>query len=159
MSSAPPPTPKWLVGAVVMMGVLIVIGVVALLWVIIHRIQHHKELVSLTPSIASNAVMPPQGKVKVTPAYHDVLAPPATLTLVPRPGEQIQSLTAREDGSLAVKLRTHEGAERVLIWIPEQARISAELELKSEVKALESAGSEAASPESHKARSKAGIAP
>lgn len=128
----PPPPSKALLGAVIIMGVLIIVGVVLLLWVVVHRIQHHKDMQSLpaAPVIASAPAITMDRKGRAAPLYHDILAPPATLNLVARPNEHIHSLTARDDGSVAVTLKTKDGNERVLIWIPEQARISAELDVK-----------------------------
>ncbi|UMM64339.1 flagellar basal body-associated FliL family protein [Aristophania vespae] len=108
---------SFLLGAVIIMGLLIVIGTAILLWVIVHRALHH------------NDVAAPQTKA----AYHNVLATPSVLSLVPRPGERVQSITARSDGSLALDLRTVEGGERILIWAPEKAQIIAELELSKSV--------------------------
>lgn len=123
----PPRSSKILFSAVIIMGVLIIIGVVVLLWVIVQRIQHPEEAQSLVSSSAVTRTVPPSSIND-----HDVLAPPATLNLILRKGEHLHSLIARPDGSMAVDLKTEQGTERVVIWLPEQARIRAELELKPE---------------------------
>ncbi|MXV36604.1 MULTISPECIES: hypothetical protein [unclassified Saccharibacter] len=110
-------TPKWLTGLVIFMGVLIVIGTAALLWVIVSRMMHpHPERAAAHAETGAVASFPTM---------------PAMLT-VPRHGEeQIRAVVPRSDGTLAVTLMAPQGGGRVVLWMPEQARIVAEFDLGS----------------------------
>ncbi|OOL18869.1 hypothetical protein AL01_03770 [Bombella intestini] len=103
-----------MVAAVIIMGVMIILGTVLLVGIIIHRMMNH----SASPS-APSAVQ--------TMAGPSSLAGPALLKLPRHVGEQVMAVTARPDGALAVTLRDGQGNARILLWQPEQARLVAEL--------------------------------
>ncbi|WP_231119071.1 hypothetical protein [Oecophyllibacter saccharovorans] len=115
----PPPVSRALMGAVIFMGVLLVVGTVALLWVIVSRRLHPAPPpVSPTPSL----VAPATGGQ----AFNGSAS--ARLNLPLRNGEQVQNLTSRPDGAVLVLIRGPQGG-RILLWQPETARLLAELVL------------------------------
>ncbi|MBA5727409.1 hypothetical protein CPA56_05370 [Bombella sp. TMW2.1889] len=117
--SNPPRTPKALVAAVIIMGVMIVLGTVLLVGIIIHRMMNHS---SASPAPAA----PGLSRAAAGPAS---LAGPALLKLPRQADEQVMAVTARPDGLLAIMLKTGQGDARILLWQPEQARLVAELDL------------------------------
>lgn len=109
--------------SVVVMGVLIIIGVVALITVIAHRVFNHvahKDTL-LAPSMASSLS---QGNIVPLGTVAKL-----SLPLRKEQGEHIISMTSRPDGTLAIALASQNGGIRVLLWAPEQARLIAELGL------------------------------
>ncbi|MUG90746.1 hypothetical protein [Bombella sp. ESL0385] len=110
--SVPPRPPRALVAAVIIMGVMIIVGAAALVGIIIYRIVHHVP----TPVVRQEA-----------PALSSSLSGPALLSLPRRVGEQVTMMSARPDGALAVMLKDEQGNMRIVLWSPEQARIIAEL--------------------------------
>ncbi|UPO80504.1 hypothetical protein DTQ13_02765 [Parasaccharibacter sp. TMW 2.1888] len=111
--SNPPRTPRALVAAVIIMGVMIILGTVLLVGIIIHRMMNHS---SASPAPAASELS-------------RAAAGPALLKLPRQPDEQVMAVTARPDGLLAVTLKTGQGDARILLWQPEQARLVAELDL------------------------------
>lgn len=99
------------------MGVLILVGTAALLWVIVHRIMH--------PHTEMSAAQPPVGTTVSSSAT------PAVLTVPRRADEQIRAVVPRPDGTLAVTVVSPQGGGRILLWLPEQARLVAEFDVGS----------------------------
>lgn len=102
---------------VIIMGIMIIVGTGALIWVIVHRMtQSPSEIATMNKAHIESIHIPNT---------------PALLTVPRRADEHIQSVTARHDGSLSVVLVSSQGGERILVWMPEQARIVAEFELST----------------------------
>lgn len=109
--------PKGLMALVIIMGIMIIVGTGALIWVIVHRMTH-------IPSEAAVAKQPHIDTAHLSDT-------PALLNIPRRTDEHIQSVTARHDGSLSVLLVSSKSGERILVWLPEQARIVAEFDLSA----------------------------
>lgn len=94
-----PSVPRALTAAVVVMGVLIVVGTVGLGGVIVHRLSHRD------------------------------VRPTATATGLDLPraaGTRIESVTPRNDGTLVLHLLGPDG-EELVVWDPDAGRLTARL--------------------------------
>lgn len=114
-----PASSKGLLVLVVVMGIMIVIGTGALLWVIVHRMMHPHAVSEQSLPQAVNTVTPP------------ISGNPALLAISRHGDEQIRSVVPRADGTLAVTLVSSQGDGRIVVWLPEQARIIAEFDLRT----------------------------
>ncbi|AQS87499.1 hypothetical protein A0U93_05615 [Neoasaia chiangmaiensis] len=92
-------------GAVIGMGVLIVVGTIGLGAVIVHRLAHG-HIPSATVAATELALSVPAGT-------------------------QVRSVTAVGDGRLAVQLHA-ENADRVVLWDPASGRVVGQLLLSSQ---------------------------
>lgn len=99
------------------MGVLIIIGTAALLWVIVHRIMHSPTEVGASQPTVGTTV--------------SSSAVPAVLKVPRHADEQIRAVVTRPDGTLAVTVVSPQGGGRILLWLPEQARLVAEFDVGS----------------------------
>lgn len=115
--SPPPPISRVLIVAVIVMGVMLVAGVVALVWVVAGRVMHRANVVSSGTSSVAMALQPSAGQNAFS-----------RLGVPMQAGEAVESVTARPDGSLAVLVSGPHGA-RLLLWQPESARLIAEFVL------------------------------
>jgi len=91
-----PRTPKALTAAVIIMGVLIIVGTVTLVGLIIHRIGHHSNAQSALP-----AHVPLQDAV-------------TTQTELP-PGTTLTGMTRVQDDLLALQVNEN-GEQKILLW-------------------------------------------
>ncbi|WP_062497774.1 hypothetical protein [Gluconobacter potus] len=107
MANSEPQTPKALLAAVILMGVLIIAAVFGLIGVIAYRFLHPRPSVTATVPLAEGGF--------------------SRLALPLGPGEHITAVTSRPDGLMAVTL-SGAGSDRVLLWNPEAGKIAAELD-------------------------------
>ena len=91
-----PRTPKALTAAVIIMGVLIIVGTVTLVGLIIHRIGHHSNAQSALP-----VHVPLQDAV-------------TTQTELP-PGTTLTGMTRVQDDLLALQVNEN-GEQKILLW-------------------------------------------
>ncbi|QDH13708.1 hypothetical protein E3E12_05350 [Formicincola oecophyllae] len=115
--------PRLLLAAVIIMGIMLVVGVVFLVYTVIVRASHH-DVVASRPVPAMTVVHGQDFTLR--PVLSD--EPESRLMVPARPGEWIQSVTARPDGALAVLLNSDQGS-RIVLWAPERARVMAEFQL------------------------------
>ncbi|PHI96495.1 hypothetical protein BG621_05405 [Parasaccharibacter apium] len=108
-----------MLAAVIIMGLMIIIGATALVGVIIYRVVHQSAVSTERPAatMMQSAVEPSS------------LSSVARLKVPRLPGEHVIMVSARQDGAFAVMLKDEQGGVRILLWSPEQARIIAELTL------------------------------
>lgn len=101
------------------MGVLIIVGAAALVWIIVHRIMHpHAE--GVVPHSTASIAAPSSAMA-------------AVLTMPRHGDEQIRAVVPRSDGTLAVTVVSPRGGGRIVVWLPEQARLVAEFRLGSDL--------------------------
>ncbi|EHH67475.1 hypothetical protein [Gluconobacter morbifer] len=107
-----PQTPKALIAAVIIMGVLIIFATFGLIGVVAYRFLHpHKTAPSPVMASLSSGATP-------------------RLALPLAEGEHITAVTSRPDGMMAITL-SGPGQARLLLWSPEDGRIVSELDFAS----------------------------
>ncbi len=104
-----------LLAAVIVMGMMILLGTAVLISVVVSRAIHRPNKVG-----ASSAVAPPQA---------DRTAPVLLTALDQPPGTRIASITRQSDTLLAVMLSGGGGSDRLLIWDTAAGQVVARLTL------------------------------
>ncbi|NVN43978.1 hypothetical protein HW537_08660 [Asaia siamensis] len=116
MDTPPPKVSRTLMAAVIIMGVLIVLGTAGLIGVIVHRAMspgHHKPM------------MAAQGSASIEAASH---APGEAPRFIYGGGGRIVAEAVRPDGSVAVQINGPQG-DRIVIWNPESNQVTAQFTL------------------------------
>ncbi|WP_048850697.1 hypothetical protein [Tanticharoenia sakaeratensis] len=108
--------PRALIAAVIGMGVAIVLGVAALAGILIHRMSSPPAAISAATTTAVSGPAASSGM-------------PLETTLPVPSGARIASVTARQDGTLAILIEAV-GREQLVIWNPDARRIVATLMLQ-----------------------------